>query len=55
MNEPKQLECQLKCKATASCEKSVSEDLEMEDKPLSGLIGQDNERNKCCNNQQKST
>jgi len=38
MNEPKQLECQLKCKAKGSLEESVAEDLCKKDKCLAKLI-----------------
>lgn len=37
-NDPKQLDCSLKCKATADLKKSVDKDLEKEDASLKDLI-----------------
>ena len=41
-NDPKQLDCSLKCKATADLKKSIQEDLEKEDVSLKDLLDNGN-------------
>ena len=44
MNDRKQLDCQLNCKATASCDMAAAEDMKNEDRPLIDLLGKQDER-----------
>ena len=50
MNEKKQLDCHLYCRATASVEESVAEDLLKDDKGIKELLDeqQKTENNKEC-------
>jgi hypothetical protein len=41
MNDRKQLDCQLNCKATAELKNSVAEDMLKEDRNLSDLLGEE--------------
>lgn len=45
MNEKKQLDCQLECKASASLLESVAEDMEKEDRNLEELLNEDHTDN----------
>jgi hypothetical protein len=42
-NEPKQLDCTLKCVASTDCEVSIQEDLLQRDKSLASLIKEQDE------------
>jgi hypothetical protein len=44
MNDRKQLDCQLNCKATASCDMAAAEEMNNEDRPLIDLLGKQDER-----------
>tara|TARA_A100001201_G_scaffold38359_1_gene40219 strand:- start:304 stop:480 length:177 start_codon:yes stop_codon:yes gene_type:complete len=42
-NEPKQLDCELRCSATANLKLDVAQDMYQEDKRLAELLGGDTE------------
>jgi len=44
MNNPKTVETQLECYSTASLKEEILKDLEQEDKPLSTLLSEDQDK-----------
>lgn len=44
MSKSKQLECELKCKATAGLNQSVAEDFKKKDRKLQDLLNDDDEQ-----------
>jgi len=54
MSDKKQLECELKCKATAQFELDVQKDLNQQDKSLANLLETEEEQDETCGNEVKS-
>ena len=54
MTDKKQLDCELKCKATAQFELEVQQDLDQQDKSLASLLEtEEGQENETCGNETK--
>ena len=54
MSDKKQLECELKCKATAQFELDLQKDLNQQDKSLANLLETEEEQDETCGHEVKS-